>query len=213
MIRKLTLGIALGLVLGATTASLAHPGYYWYPGTWTNASQPLRPHNGFPTGAMLDRVVDAMGTLNNVSGTGNQTINVAFPTSGKGFQNDCNHYDQGENVLYERVLSGGTRAVTHHCVNFTTGVIKWSQVSFDADSPWYTGSSTAVPSLKYDVQSVATHELLHFNGFGLGSSGHFTGNECDDPINTGCGEGSFTTGYAYWRTLEPHDIHTFQDAY
>jgi hypothetical protein len=82
-------------------------------------------------------------------------------------------------------------------------------IHFDTSKPWYTGVGDA-PATKYDLWSVSTHEFGHVTGFGMNEApDHFTGTIC--PEQTMCGAASF--GSENQRTLDTHDIHTFQGAY
>lgn len=79
----------------------------------------------------------------------------------------------------------------------------------DTRSNWYTGSSTSVPSGKYDLRSVITHEFGHAGGFA-----HLSGSTiCSGSTRQTMCSGGLPTGTSYKRSLESHDKHTFANAY
>lgn len=89
-------------------------------------------------------------------------------------------------------------------------IVRTAIVFDDTGTSWYTGSSTSVPSGKYDLRSVAVHEFGHAEGF----AGHFSSTDTDcsgSDRNTMCS--GLPSGTSYKRTLESHDIHTVEAAY
>lgn len=75
-------------------------------------------------------------------------------------------------------------------------------VVFDNAESWYTGSGTPSSS-KYDVRSIATHEMGHCLGLEHTQKSRCKGDEDDDP--TMCEGLAFYDGETYLRTLETDD--------
>ncbi len=87
-----------------------------------------------------------------------------------------------------------------------------SDIVFDKDENWHYDSSTSPTDNEYDMAGVASHEIGHFLGF----AGHFDATEpvpiCENsPKHTMCR--TVPSGTTYQRTLEEHDVHTFDNAY
>ena len=80
----------------------------------------------------------------------------------------------------------------------------------DTRSNWYVGSSSSVPSGRYDLRSSVIHEWGHAGGF----SGHWdgVGEDC-----TGSDRETMCSGLpaatSYKRSIELHENHTFDSAY
>ncbi|CAN5361026.1 hypothetical protein BH20ACT24_BH20ACT24_21820 [soil metagenome] len=125
------------------------------------------------------------------------------PCSNLSYQENAIHY-------YNMVESLGR---TYQC--FAGNEMTKFQLAIDVRDNWYLGEPTPPPASDSDLQSTATHEFGHAGGFrGPFSEGHFKGSGelCTlTPYHTMCpfqgpGEGWF-------RSLEEHDRHTFDDAY
>jgi hypothetical protein len=89
-------------------------------------------------------------------------------------------------------------------------------MQLDFAEAWWNENDSNVPAARLDSESIATHEFGHAAGFGVGGNvpNHFEsdGTICTgQPVQTMCP--SFLFGSSYWRSLEGHDIHTFQGAY
>ncbi len=102
---------------------------------------------------------------------------------------------------------GGNPAVTIDCVR--GGVKTKVVVIFDTQDRWYTSAGGTVPADTWDLQATAAHEGGHLTGW----AAHFTGSSmCPNTsaIQTMC-QGA--RGTMWKRTLEVHDVHTWQNAY
>jgi hypothetical protein len=90
------------------------------------------------------------------------------------------------------------------------------QVRFDSAENYFTGSGTPA-SNQPDLRSVATHELGHGTGFGVGApNSHFNGNDSticafNSTEQTMCP--THLLGSTWQRSLGEHDQHTFAAAY
>ena len=113
-------------------------------------------------------------------------------------------------------------AVVSTCVFSSDRTVLWSfKMKVNNDAPWYTGTGD-VPNNRSDMWSVMSHEFGHAGGRikGGDGSGHFEEwwDVCPDP---GSGNGwdrhtmcpSVFEGTNMMRSLEQHDVDTFQGAY
>lgn len=104
--------------------------------------------------------------------------------------------------------AGGAAAYTYDCS--IGSVIINTQIQIDQAEAWYSGTGTP-PWNQIDLQSAMTHEWGHATG-----AAHLTGSDVCAPgygpsDETMCP--GFLYGTTYARTLGPHDIHTFENAY
>lgn len=102
-------------------------------------------------------------------------------------------------------LPTGVMGRHHRCVN-SAGLTYSSQVVFNKDVRWYTGTGSPTA---YDLWSVATHEFGHAAGLG-----HWTGSSLcprSSRIHSMCQGSTYRRDYK--RSPELHDRHTFQSAY
>src|SRR5207253_7063602 len=132
---------------------------------------------------------------------------------------DCFLNGPSQNGIFWTVIdqAGGRLASTCSYTYPGTNQLKSVTIRFDGNEPnWYTGTgSPGVGNL--DLKSVATHEIGHAGGFW---DGHWNN---AFPADHSCDQDSaihtmraYTTWYlchSYWRTLQPHDIHTFDNRY
>jgi hypothetical protein len=175
--------------------------------------------DGFPSGVGWHaRVVDSTQTWSVVQPSAYQFL--GHGTVSQTFEVDCNA--STDVVLFYRQLDflyGQASACKK-----SSGAFRSVHIAFDNEMLWYTG--TGDPSEDYVVlDHIATHELGHATGM----PGHFQSqNDCDqiepptfNQWQTMCNavdELLFGTAYSemgrvFRRTLDSHDIHTFQAAY
>lgn len=173
---------------------------------------------GFPRGRFRDRVVRASRQWNRLNGR--FSFRAHRTSRGDGIQRiptRCTRdriNDNFDSIIYWRGMDGrgGTLARAGVCTE-VGGSAQWFYMAFDRRERWYVGRGTP-PDNATDAQSVATHELGHATGF----SGHF---DDDRPNQAICPESnrqhtmcrSNITGTTWQRGLEPHDRHTFENAY
>lgn len=150
------------------------------------------------------------------------------------FQSGCTTY---EDLAYNGIVwyrdPGNFYGFVSLCVTGTT--IDFFEFQVDNDQSWYTG--TGSPSgTQVDLQHIVTHELGHATGGWTDASqnGHFNNDNmcpfdppppewlplvqqwqtmCDTQDALDPDGGSTEYGNTFRRSLETHDIHTFDDAY
>lgn len=105
---------------------------------------------------------------------------------------------------------GGILAVTALCATPLGGVAYHFTITYDVSEPWHFGAGP-IDAGTFDLQGVLAHEFGHATGWGR----HFendTGTEClATGRHTMCS--TVSPGLLDARTLEEHDIDTWQDAY
>lgn len=119
----------------------------------------------------------------------------------------------GENGVYYAGIDGkdGVLANTAYCVweSEPTKLYAFS-IKFDNAENWYSGTGTPGGS-QYDTHGVAAHEFGHATGF----TTHWAVGpplcNADSKKHTMCP--AIGTGSTIWRSLEEHDVHTFENAY
>jgi hypothetical protein len=174
--------------------------------------------SNFPEGDFRTRVHDGAQEWNALAG------NMQFNRGGVDvtwqYDSPCN--DPGKNSIHWGSIDGKTPANGSSTVAITTtcyytadlSKIALFRMKFDSAEDYYTGYGDT-PSGKFDVKSFAAHEFGHATGFGRGGAkDHFdpSWDVCtNDPKHTMCP--SIDAGKDYWRSLEEHDRHTFNNAY
>ncbi len=112
-------------------------------------------------------------------------------------------WDGPGNVYASTQKCGGTH-FTHMVVAYDT-----------QESSWYTGSLSP-GSGQVDLRSIATHEAGHLTG----SAGHWDEASGGDPFDSVYCNGvlqrhtmcrAIGLGQTHWRSLEEHDVHTWQN--
>jgi hypothetical protein len=199
----------------ASASSEAHPAgdfyAHWYKQADRNVTWHFKENIAQPS-AIRDRIVEGSQAWNQTN------ADMSFdkePDVSNVFWGDCPA--SGKSVIFWVSIdgAGGTYyAEAHWCDYAGENFIKTFQIRFDKDEAWYTGESTPPPGNNLDFQAVATHEFGHATGFGFGPNipNHFNTVDCfDSPYQTMCG--TLLPGYAYPRTLESHDVHTFKNRY
>lgn len=131
----------------------------------------------------------------------------------------------GANGVFARNLDqdgwGPTNGLTAICVTEDPNYITGFTMVFDTvpsnntphpNGGWYVGDGDP-PEDKIDLRSTSAHEAGHATGWGR----HFsdTGAQCPATadVHTMCGFFAELLGTSWRRTLEPHDIHTLENAY
>ena len=115
---------------------------------------------------------------------------------------------------------GEALGVTTYCVFANhPNTLYWFKIKMNTDAPWAWGSET-LTFAKYDLQSAIAHEFGHATGRAKGGvgSGHFgeSWDVCPDYPNNGnrhtmCP--AVESGTTVMRSLEQHDIDTFNQGY
>lgn len=105
---------------------------------------------------------------------------------------------------------GGILALAALCPIPGTATAYHFTITYDESEPWHFGAPP-IPADRFDLLGILAHEFGHATGWGR----HFaedTGTECiNEQRHTMCS--TVSPGTADPRTLEPHDIDTWQDAY
>ena len=206
------------MVLGAI--GWAHTGSTFYTKKWKSGER--NQNYGFasdvPTGNFRDRVENGAQQWNALAG------NMQFSRGGVNvtwnFGSACNA--AGNNSIHWGAIDGppvagqtNTAAQTTHCVYTNEPqFLALFRMRFDSADPWYRDTGDP-PSDKIDLWSLAAHEFGHATGWGAGGAqNHFDsgGSVCtSSPKHTMCP--SIPQGESYWRSLEEHDRHTFNNVY
>lgn len=200
-------GTLLAIVTPST--STAHPSGDFYVGRWFGSAVDYWFSSAVPSGAFRDRVENGEGkwgalppSLHFVRA---RTWSGTIPCF-----NCC--ANPGDNVVRYPSIDGvgGVYAETRIC--HPGNIMEEFQLRFDSGQNWYTGTGSP-PSDEADVIGIAAHEFGHAGGWGP----HFseTSTQCpstNSTRHTMC-PGSEYYGEKWLRSLEPHDEHTFDDAY
>lgn len=215
--------LATLMAASALTSSIAtaHDGVTYFPSKWKrDSSVEWTFVDTFPSGSgQRNRIKDADGPWN-AQGQTMYFVKSSGDVPNYPANRNCDNLGYQQNAFHwdYNGIDGqfGFAMLTYVC-RFTsdTSEMKAFNTRIDSDEVWHFDSSTPPPSYATDLQAHATHELGHAAGFaGPYSSGHFwkDGKPCTDkPKQTMCPEISY--GKAYWRSLESHDIHTFDYRY
>lgn len=117
----------------------------------------------------------------------------------------------GRSAVHYGAIDGATGilGVTTWCIPSGEYYLDAFRILYDSAEVWYSGSGDAPPDQR-DVRSVSAHEFGHATGF----YGHFTASDlCGDVGTDQTMCGYYTPGTERFRTLETHDVHTFEGAY
>ncbi|HEX7166480.1 MAG TPA: hypothetical protein VF230_05815 [Acidimicrobiales bacterium] len=214
---------ALALVAGAGPA-WSHGQADYYPNRWTNLTPQWFFDDDFPDGNKRARVRDGLAQWNG------RNLPLQFAEVGEreaGFDPATDCPAPGNAMFWQDIPDGmGALAITWTCAG--GGEIVNSSIVFDSSRSWYDGVGDAAdgflnqicslpPGCENDLWSVASHEWGHMTGFsGPFEDGHFDPNAdiCQSdpgPQHTMCP--FLEIGTERLRTLEVHDIHTFEGSY
>lgn len=209
---------AVGLLWGI--AAFAHGAGDYYPSEWKRDKNVEWSFVAdFPTGEFRDRVQEADDPWNdrNQSMTFEKVGEVSeySPDS-----DNCPERSYQQNAMHWGSIDGSgdgnfnTYAVTFRCIFVADPTELFAfNVKYDKSEDWYKQSGDP-PSSKLDALAVSVHEFGHGTGFSGPQNGHFedSSNACQDsPKHTMCR--TFPYGEKYWRSLEEHDKHTFENVY
>jgi hypothetical protein len=179
--------------------------------------------------AFADRVADGAVKWNqiNINGADMHYVRNGVVANYNPFApcGDIPHYKNG---IHYRDVPDNPLATTHYC--FTdppgTNLVDSFQIVFDPDKSWFKGADyTNIGSSQFDVQGVAAHEFGHASGGwweDFSNEGHFDNQSnpelCgsgapDSDKHTMCVNSGSGLEASLKRSLEPHDVHTFHDAY
>jgi hypothetical protein len=222
------LATALALVVPfAAQPAAAHTVADYFPRRW---KVDLRPDwsftAGFPGGDWRSRVRDGVNQWNNR----NQPLVWEERAQRADFNPDVCPATAGTNAIHWRDIPDDEAALayTSSCTYGSDPSRVWSaNIVFDSSRNWYTGTGDASdgflnnacflpPDCKWDAWSVASHEWGHASGFsGPFDEGHFSEGDAicpdSDARETMCP--GIYIGTERQRTIEAHEIHTFEGAY
>lgn len=218
-------GFIAGFIGGAVTAAVAHPRADFYVVWWHDSEEPVHWHfdDDFPTDAKRDRVKDSFDAWEAAPGDLTFVRNPAEASSTSGCP------AEGKSFVIHPIMdgAGGVLAETRVCAFVgDSDRAKSFYIRMDRSEQWYSGTSTPPPDPDdIDVQAVITHEVGHATGFGVnGAQPHWGQNlngtlmqpQYDNlcltnPKHTMCP--FYEAGTAYFRSLEEHDTHTFDNRY
>lgn len=205
-------GAAISCMLAvAVPPASAHSAATYVPTRWAdnNGNQLWHFASNFPTGAYRSRISDGVATWNaldqRIIFSGPQADVADFDPS----VNTCSSVDN--NVLWRSIDGAlGTLALTYRC---SDGSGHWAHANMVIDNAenWYSGTGTPA-SNAVDLWGVATHEWGHAVGME-----HLNDSTACPDGDTGPNNATmcpiYAPGVTYNRTLETHDIHTFEPAY
>lgn len=214
----LTALVSSVVVLIVASSALAHGAY---TREWLGSSINWRFTAGFPIGGgQRDSVVEgtdqwtnapnATFTWNEIGQVPNWTISFNCGATWAG--------GNGNNTVNWKSIDGGGFNILGDalvCPTSGTGFITKFWIRFDSDNAadfhWPGHTPDDPPDGKLDGWALAAHEFGHATGF----QGHVlgSGNYCDGELDdhTMCPE--LLPGLARQRTLEVHDVDTFQSVY
>lgn len=143
--------------------------------------------------------------------------------------------EQGDNPVCARAKKGGRYvsqvgrgrtndngiAVTAQCLRRDTRELLFFDMTFNARVPFYVRNDETYfpPRDRFDLWGIATHEFGHASGWGEHIGGQKSGlcgqARFEYSLHTMCAGGSerFPGETAAYRSIEQHDLHTFEGAY
>jgi hypothetical protein len=217
-------GMLAGFIASLAATGLAHPRADFYVTWWHHQQDPVHWHfdDDFPLDTKRARVIDAFSTwisapgiLTFVRDADENSLVPGCPTEGNSF------------VTFGPMDGPGDVAgLTRFCAFVDKpekGKAFW--IILDSEEPWYSGPATPPPVDELDIQAVATHEIGHATGFGVNGSHQHWGRDANglpifpeytdlcvtNPKHTMCP--FIELGEGFFRSLETHDLHTFDNRY
>lgn len=234
-IRLTIVTLALLLVAVGEISARAHPPGNWYGDEWASARLPAILFDfgaSYPSGqAWRDRAGDAQADWIDTDG-GTTVFNIFIDGSTSYDWGDCPTpaSDDREGILSRNSIDGegGTLAESGAC--FTSGgKIFIDHIRIDTAEPYYTGTGDPTPDNQTpDLWGVLTHEFGHATPGWTGAAPNIHFDAGDTPqlceninatdYHTMCATYRYSDSEhpargRRWRTLEEHDLHTFDDYY
>jgi hypothetical protein len=206
-------------MLVTPSTATAHPVSTFYPEPWPGLSLPTiswRFTSEFTGTAKRNRVLDGSQEWDGVR-CGGLSFGWTLPDYGNYLaQNTCDKPREHNGIHWEELR--GAYASTHTCLTPDLQNFWNFAMVFDSGDVWNTGTDNPTSS-EIDMWHVATHEFGHGTAF----DGEFLDlDACPfeqfGSWNTMCESVEVLTdeserGRKFRRSLESHDIHTFQAAY
>lgn len=231
------LAVIWGAVALLGSASVgAHTASDWYPAKWVNDKNVnWKFASGFPTGtAPRARVKNGAAKWNQL----NQTMGFVFD-SGADYASfsalTCPNTEQKDAVHWGTIDGPGTGAALATVCTFADAIgppgsntsLHSFQLKFDSAENWFTSDSGTPGSNQPDMESLAAHEFGHATGrsrteggtqtAGGDGKGHFVNSSEYCTPTTEANHHTMCTstplGTTWDRSLNTHDIDTFQNAY
>lgn len=216
------------------TTAHAHPPGNWYGEEWATARLPAILFDdgaSYPTGqSWRDRAVDAQTEWIDTDG-GATLFNIFIDGSTSFDWGECpSANDDREGILSRTSIDGegGTLAESGACFT-SSGRIYLAHIRVDTAEPFYTGTGDPpADNATPDLWGVLTHEFGHATPGWTDAAPKKHFNAADTPqlcedinatdYHTMCkvyrySDGDHPARGRRWRTLEEHDLHTFDDFY
>ncbi|MGH3716113.1 MAG: hypothetical protein ACRDT4_22020 [Micromonosporaceae bacterium] len=221
--------ISLLVIAGAAQPAAAHSVSLYIPWKWSTAGENTIDwyfKSDFPGGSHRDRVLNGASQWNQRGGAAEPNfINAGQRTNPGNADNPCGNSLNGAFWRNLDLYGPSVLGVAIVCVDGFGNITRFT-INFDSDQNWYTGTGDAddgflnlcpFGTCEKDLWSVASHEWGHIAGFlrGPNDDGHY---DSGDPV---CENNSsqhtmcpvYSPGTERMRSLETHDIHTFEAAY
>jgi hypothetical protein len=223
LLALMTVSIGAAAFIGYMTSSAsAHCaggdcGFDWYTEEWkathhTGLNITWRFAAGFPDGHKRDRVREAFGRWNF------QGQQMQFEQLGEE-QQTVESCEAPNGIFYFNVTPiAYTDKCSHNPINSTELILHGFDMLFDSSQNWYGHPDPSnIGSSEWDFEGIAQHESGHATGFAGQYNDHFDedGDLCPGTSDrhTMCGGSSVVLGQGWYRSLEEHDKHTFDNAY
>lgn len=227
----LTVIIAYLLATVPSPASAHDDGQFYGGGKWpSNATEHWVFDNNVPSGDFRESVRFGVGQWDNGAGGNGPNFIFDGETTASIDWDPCSglrskvfvHEDLGSALGLASEAALGYTPACYNCGStgcvITRFLIVLEKTAEAADAVgWYTGSGSP-NSNEWDLRSTATHESGHATGW----VGHFSsadmcpgGEQSPNPAgwHTMCSGAPGLEGTTMRRSLEPHDLHTYDNAY
>lgn len=209
---RLSTSLVLAVLVTAafSTVISAHPASDFYSYKWpsTDRNVDWSFDQEFPTDGKRDRAKDGAQQWNNVGTT--MTFNKLSGDWGGYAADVCPTQEQKDGLHWGTIDGGGgTLARTYRCVSGSN--LHSFQIKYDQAENWHGGTTDPGPN-EADFWSVSAHEFGHATGW----NGHFSGTSSYCNANSTDHHTLCPTTYlgTKWdRSLNTHDVHTFDNAY